>query len=96
MDTAAADHDILLDHYHLSQDSCLLLVDGITQGTDSIVSNGSFNPDSSISSAGTLAFVLAPSIDCDTKLYAKGTTGKQYQRKTNLLTMLSWLVLLQH
>ena len=72
MDAAVADSTILLDLYPLSLDSCLVLVDGIIQGTVSIVSNGSFNPDSSAGPAGTSTFFLASSIDCDIKLYAMG------------------------
>ena len=44
LNAAVADPAILLDLYPLPLDSCLTLVDGITQGTASIVSNRFFNP----------------------------------------------------
>ena len=40
--------------------------------TSCIVSDGYFNPDSSLDPAGTSSVVLASSTDCETKLYAKG------------------------
>ena len=45
---------------------------GIIAGTPSIVSNGSFNPESLIGPADTSAVVLAPSTKCPTKFYARG------------------------
>ena len=45
---------------------------GIVAGTASIVSDNSFNPDSSLGSAGTSAVILAPSTNCTIKFYAKG------------------------
>ena len=36
------------------------------------MSKGSFNHGSSVGPAGTSAVVLAPSMDCETKLYPKG------------------------
>ena len=72
MDTAVDDPTILLDQYHLPSDGCLALVAGIVSGTASIVSDGSFNPESLIGPAGTSAVVLAPSTNCPAKFYAKG------------------------
>ena len=72
LDTAIADPTILLDHYHLSIDICLVLVDIITQRTTSIVRDSSFSPDSLVGLAGYYDVVLAPSVDCDTTLYTKG------------------------
>ena len=54
MDTAIEDPTILLDQYHLPLDGCLALVAGIVAGTASIVSDGSFNPESLIGPAGFL------------------------------------------
>ena len=72
MNTAIEDHTILLNQYHLPLDGCLALVAGIIAGTASIVSNGSFNPESLIGPAGTSAVVFAPSTECPAKFYARG------------------------
>ena len=72
MDSAVEDSTILLHKYHLPSDECHALVDGVVAGTASIVSDGSFNPESSIGPAGTSDVVLAP---CSVKFYAKGNTG---------------------
>ena len=72
MDTAIEDPTILLDQYHLPCDGCLALVADIVAGTVSIVSDGSFNPESLIGQAGTSAVVLAPSTECLAKFYARG------------------------
>ena len=58
MDTAIEDLTILLDQYHLPLDGCLALVTGIVAKTPSIVSDGSFNPESMIGPAGTSAVLL--------------------------------------
>ena len=60
MDTAVDDSTILLDLYHLPPDSGLALFNGIVEGTACIVSDGSFNPDSSLGPASTSTVVLAP------------------------------------
>ena len=57
-----------LDRYHLPTGSCLALIDVIAQGKACIVSNESFNSDSSVGPAGISPVVLASSIDCDIKL----------------------------
>ena len=72
IDTAVEDPTTLLDQFHLPTDNCLALVAGIAAGTVSIVSDGSFNPESLIGPAGTSAVVLAPSTKCSAKFYAKG------------------------
>ena len=72
MDAAVEDPTILLDQYHLPSNDCLAPVAGIETGTASIVSDGSFNPESLIGLAGTSAVVLAPSTNCPAKLYTKG------------------------
>ena len=43
MDMAIEDPTILLDQYQLPVDNCLALIEGIVNGTASIVSDGSFN-----------------------------------------------------
>ena len=72
LDIAVNDPAILLDQYQLPIDGGLTLVNGIVKGTECIVSDGSFNPDSSLGPVGTSAVVLAPSINCATKFDAKG------------------------
>ena len=72
MDSAVEDPTILLHNYHLPSDECHALVDGILAGTASIVSDGSFNPESLMGPTGTSAVVLAPSTECPAKFYAKG------------------------
>ena len=71
LDTAVNDPTILIDQYHLPPDSGIVLVNGIVEGIACIVSDGSFNPDSSLGPAGTSATVVAPSTNCTTKFYAK-------------------------
>ena len=58
MDTAIEDLTILLDQYQFPLDGCLALVTGIVAKTPSIVSDGSFNPESMIGPAGTSAVLL--------------------------------------
>ena len=72
LDTAVDDPTILLDQYHLPPDGGLALVNIIVEGTTCIVSDGSFNPDSSLGPTGTSAVFLAPSTNCATKFYDKG------------------------
>ena len=71
MDTAYDDPRILFDRYQLPSDRCFALVNGIVQGTACIISDGSFNPDSTINPSGISAVVLVPSTNCATKFYAK-------------------------
>ena len=72
LDTTVTDPTIILDYYLLPLDNYIALVGDIVQGTAWIVSNGLFNPDSSVGPTGTSAVVLAPFVDYNTKLYAKG------------------------
>ena len=74
MDTAVNDSTILLDQYHLPQNGGLSLVDCIVEGSACIVSNSSFNTDSSLGPTGTSAVVvvLTPSTNYATKFYVKG------------------------
>ena len=72
MDSAVEDPTILLHKYRLPSDECHALVDGIVAGTASIVSDGSFNPESVMGPTGTSAVVLAPSTKCSAKFFAKG------------------------
>lgn len=74
LDAGKSDDTILLDKYELPQDNCVRLATGIIQGTASIVSDGSFNPDSPIGPTGTSVVVLTHSIDCEKNLYAKDLT----------------------
>ena len=67
MDSAVDNPTILLDKYQLPSDEYRALVDGIVAGTASIVSYGSFNPESSTGPASTSAVVLAPSTKCSVK-----------------------------
>ena len=72
MDSAVEDPTILLDKYQLPSDECRALVDCIVAGSASIVSDGSFNPESSTGPAGTSTVVLAPSTEWSANFYAKG------------------------
>ena len=72
LDTVVDDPTILLDCYQLPSDRGLALVNDIVQGTTCLVSNASFNRDSSLIPTGTSTVVLAPSTNCETKFYAKG------------------------
>ena len=100
MDSAVEDPTILLNKYQLPSDECRALVDGIVAGTASIVSEGSFNPESSIGLAGTSAVFLAPSTECSANLYAKGNnwvTGSgadQLAYRSKLAVVISALTML--
>ena len=63
---------ILLDKFILPEDMCNSLVDGIRNGTASIVSDRSFAPNSPIGKAGISAVILAPSTICQPKYWVKG------------------------
>ena len=71
-DYALNDQTILLDRFFPPKDMCSSLVEGIINVTASIVSDGSYEPNSSISKAGTSAVILAPSTTCQPKHWAKG------------------------
>ena len=58
---AVNDPSILLDKYNISEEKCNNLAKGITEETACVVSDGSFNPKSSIGPAGTSSVILAPS-----------------------------------
>ena len=51
---------------------CNNLVEGIRNGTASIVSDGSFKPNSTIDKAGTSAVILVPSTTCQPRHWARG------------------------
>ena len=70
-----ADPTIILDSYHLPTESCLILDHGIAQDLACILSNASFNPDSSIGPSGTSTIVLAPSLDYFVISMPRTTTG---------------------
>ena len=57
-DTTINDPTILLDHYLLPNNNCSNLVEGITRGTASIVSDGSFDPASPIGPVGSSAVIF--------------------------------------
>ena len=71
-DYALKDETILLDRFFPPDDMCNSLVEGIRNGTASVVSDGSFEPNSAIGQAGTSAVILAPSTTCQPKHWAKG------------------------
>ena len=60
-DYASNDQTILLDKFILPEDMCSSLVDSIRSGTASIVSDGSYEANSSIGKAGTSSVILSPS-----------------------------------
>ena len=60
---AIADPTILLDKVSLPDDNCQAFFTGIRNGTASIVSDGSFNPSSSMGPVGTSGVIMAPSMD---------------------------------
>ena len=66
-DYASNDQTMLLDKFILPEDMCSSLVEGISSGTASIVLDGSYEENSSIGKAGTLAVILAPSTTCQPK-----------------------------
>ena len=72
LDAVVLDQTVLLDMYTLPADNCEVLVAGIIQGSAYIVSDSSFNPDTSLGHAGTSVIELAPSTSCATNLYVEG------------------------
>ena len=71
-ETAISNPTILLDNYQLPSDNYLDLMDGIVCGTVIIVSDGSFDAESPIGPIRTSVVILASSIECDVRFYAKG------------------------
>ena len=63
-DYALNDETIFLDRFFPPTDMCNNLVKGIRNGTASIVSDGSFEQNSSIGQARTSAVTLSPSTTC--------------------------------
>ena len=63
---------IFLDAFVLPKDMCQALINGIRNGTASIVSDGSFNPASPIGPVGTSAVILAVSTECLPRYWPKG------------------------
>jgi len=79
------DQTVLLDKFFLPEDMCNSLVGGIRNGKASVVSGGSFKPNSAISKAGTSAVILAPSTICQPKHWVKGwnwVTGPEASQST--------------
>ena len=72
MDSVVEDPTVFLDQVRLPSDGCLALVSGIAAGTESIVSDGSFNPESLLGRTGISAIVLVPSTKCSAKFFVKG------------------------
>ena len=71
-DYAINNPTILLDKFVLPEDMYQALINGIRNGTTSIVFDGSFNPVSPIGPVGTLAVILAPSTECLPRYWTKG------------------------
>lgn len=99
-DYAREDETILLDKFILPEDMCSSLVEGIRSGTASIVSGGSYEANSSIGKAGTLAVTLAPSTICQPKHWVKGynwVTGpeeSQWEYRSELAGVIAGLTIL--
>ena len=71
-DHARNDKTILLDRFFLPTDECTNLVEGIKNGTASIVSDGSFKQNSPIGPAGTSSVILAPSTSSHKQHWVRG------------------------
>ena len=71
-DRAINDETILLDRFFPLTDMCNNLVEGIRNGSASIVSDEFFERNSPISPAGTSAVILAPSTSCHQQHWARG------------------------
>ena len=70
-DHAINNETILLDRFFPPADMCNNLVEGIRNGTASIVSDESFERNSPIGPAGTSAVILAPSTSCHQQHWAR-------------------------
>ena len=71
-DYAINDKTILLNRFFPPTDMCNNLVEGIKNGTASIVSDGSFEQNSPIGPAGTSAVILASSTSSHQHHWARG------------------------
>ena len=71
-DYAINNPTILLDKFILPENLCNSLIDSIRNGTTHIVSDGSFEPNSPICKAGTLAVILAPSTIYQREYWVEG------------------------
>ena len=67
------DQSILLDRFCIPSNDCRAIAYGLSQGTASFVSNGSFCRDSPIGPSGTSSVIVAPETDCNSNLCATGT-----------------------
>ena len=63
---------VLLDRFFPPKDMCNSLVEAIRNGTASIVSDGTYERNSSIGQARTSAVILEPSTTCQPRHWAKG------------------------
>ena len=71
-DNAINDPTIMLDTFILPEDMCNNLVEGIKNGTTSIVLDGYFDVSSPIGPTMTSAVILAPSTECHQRYRTKG------------------------
>ena len=92
-DNAIIDPTILLDIFVLPEDMCQSFVEGIRNGTASIVSDGFFNSAFPIRPVGTLAIILAPSTECHKNTGQKDGTGSPVQKHHSRPTTVNWFVL---
>ena len=76
-DTAINDPTTLLDKYWLPDDQCDDFFEGVILGTASIVSDGSFDPASSIEPVRSSTIILASSTECNKKIRLKHVIGLQ-------------------
>ena len=60
---AGKDPTVLLDKVLLPDNNCQAFCRGITNGTASVVSDGSFNPSSTMGPVGTSGVIMAPSMN---------------------------------
>ena len=97
---AHLDQSILLNKFCILSNDCKAIADGISQGTASVVSDGSFCKDSQIGPSGTSAVIVAPETDCDQNLCATGTNwvtgpkGSQSSYQSELAGVIAALTIL--
>ena len=83
LEAAVKDKIILLYKYIIPSDNYEALVVGIFVGSVCIVSDRSFDIDSSVGPTGTSAVILTPSTTCAANLFAKGwnwDTGSKFDK----------------
>ena len=97
---AHLDQSILLDSFCIPSNDCRDIVDGLSQGTASVISDGSFCRDSLIGPSCSSLIIVAPETDYNQNLWATGTNwvtgskGSQYSYQSELAGVIAALTII--